>query len=60
MLATNPVVRIPDPVEAGMGPQVVNVPVRSLRYLLMVRDAGPHASRPHGAANVNVETLSKL
>jgi hypothetical protein len=30
MLATNPVVRIPDPVEAGMEPQVINVPVRSL------------------------------
>jgi hypothetical protein len=30
MLAMNPVVRIPDPVEAGMGPQVINVPVRSL------------------------------
>jgi hypothetical protein len=26
----------------------------------MVRDAGPHASRPQGAANINVETSSKL
>jgi hypothetical protein len=60
MLATNPVVRIPDPVEAGMGPQVINVPVRSLRHLLVVRDASPHASGPQGAANINVGTSSKL
>jgi hypothetical protein len=60
MLAANPVVRIPDPVEAGMGPQIINVPVRSLRRLLMVCQAGPHTSRPHGAANVNVATSVKL
>ena len=60
MLATNPVVRIPDPVEACVGPQVINVPVRLRRYLLVVRDAGPHASRPHGAAHVNVETSPEL
>jgi hypothetical protein len=60
MLSTNRVVRIPDPVEASVGPQVINVPVRSLRHLLMVRDAGSHTSRPHRAANVNVETSSKL
>jgi hypothetical protein len=30
MLAMNPVVRTPDPVEAGMGSEVINVPVRSL------------------------------
>jgi hypothetical protein len=39
-----------------MGPQVINVPVRPLRNLLVVRDAGPHAARSHGAAYVNVET----
>ena len=54
MLATDPVVRIPDPDEAGMGSQVINVPVRSRRCLAMVRDAGLHASRPQGAAHVNV------
>jgi hypothetical protein len=30
MLVMNPVVRIPDPVEAGTGSEVINVPVRSL------------------------------
>ena len=43
-----------------MEPQVIDVPVRLLRHLLMVRDAGPHPSRPQGAANVNVETSPKL
>jgi hypothetical protein len=60
MLATNPVVRIPDPVEAGMESQVINVPARSRRQLLMVRDAGSDTSRPERAAHVNVETSSKL
>ena len=60
MLATNPVVRIPDPVETGMGTQVINMPVRSRRQLLMVRDAGSDTSRPDRAAHVNVETSSKL
>jgi hypothetical protein len=60
MLATNPVVRIPDPVEAGMGSQVINVPVGSRRYLAMVRDAGLHTPRPQSAAHVNVETAMKL
>jgi hypothetical protein len=46
MLAANPVVRIPDPVETGLTPQVINVPVRPLRRLLMVRDSGSHTSRP--------------
>jgi hypothetical protein len=60
MLAANPVGRIPDPDEAGMGPQIINMPVRSLRHLLMVGDAGSNTSRPQRAANVNVETPSKL
>lgn len=60
MLATNPVVGIPDPLEADMAPQVINVPVRPRRHLLMVRDSRPHTSRPQGAAHVNVETSSKL
>jgi len=60
MLATNPAVRIPDPVETGMGSQVINVPVRARRQLPMVRDAGSDTSRPHRAAHVNVETPSKL
>ena len=55
MLATGPAVRRPNPVEPGVGPQVINMPVRSLRPLLMVRDAGPQASWPQGAADVNVE-----
>jgi hypothetical protein len=59
MLAANPVVRIPDPVEAGIGAQVINVPVRLLRHLLMVREAGSQTSRPEGAAQVNVETSTK-
>jgi hypothetical protein len=60
MLATNPVVTIPNPVETGMGSQVINVPVRSQRQLLMVRDTGSHTSRPDRAAHVNVETSAKL
>ncbi len=60
MLATNPVVRIPNPVETGMGSQVINVPVRSQRHLLMVRDAGSDTSRPDRAAHVDIETSSKL
>ena len=42
-----------------MGSQVINVPVRSQRQLLMVRDAGPDTSRPDRAAHVNVETSAK-
>jgi hypothetical protein len=60
MLAANLAVRIPDPVEAGMGPQIINVPVGPLRDLLVVRDAGLNAARTHGAAHVNVETSSQL
>jgi hypothetical protein len=60
MLATNPAMGIPDPVEPRMGPQVINVPVRPPRHLLMVRDAGPHPTRPQGAAHVNVETTAQL
>jgi hypothetical protein len=60
MLATNLVVRVPDPVESGMEPQIINVPVRALRHLLMVRDAGPHPTRPLGAANINVKTSSQF
>ena len=60
MLATSRIVRIPDPVDAGMGPQEINVPVRAVRHLLMVRDAGLNASRPQCTANVNVETSSQL
>jgi hypothetical protein len=54
MLATSPAVRRPNPVDPDVGPQVINMPVRSLRHLLMVRDAGPQASWPQGAADVNV------
>jgi len=43
-----------------MGSQVINVPVRSQRQLLMVRDAGSDTSRPDRAAYVNVEASSKL
>jgi hypothetical protein len=60
MLATNRAVGIPDPIEAGVGSEVINVPVRSRRQLPMVSDASPDASRPQGAANINVETASKL
>lgn len=60
MLATSPAVRRPNPVEPGVGPQVINMPVRPLRHLLMVRDAGPQASRPQGAADVNVETSTQF
>jgi len=56
MLVTNPAMGIPDPVEPRMGSQVIDVPVRPLRHLLVVRDAGPHATRPQGAANINVKT----
>jgi hypothetical protein len=59
MLATNPTVRIPDPVEAGTGSQEIDVPVRSRRYRTMVCDARPHTARPQGAAYVDVETASK-
>jgi hypothetical protein len=60
MLAANPVVRIPDPVEAGTGPQIINVPVRPLRDLFVVRDAGLNAARTHGAADVNIGTSPQL
>jgi hypothetical protein len=60
MLATNPVVRKPDPVEASVRPQIINVPVRPLRHLLMMREAGSHASQPERAANINVETSSQF
>jgi hypothetical protein len=42
-----------------MGSQVINVPVRSQRQLLMVRHAGSDTSRPNRAAHVNVETSAK-
>jgi hypothetical protein len=60
MLATNPAVRIPDPLKTSLGPQVINVPVRPLRNLVMVRNARAHTSRPERAAYVNVETSLKL
>jgi hypothetical protein len=60
MLATTPIVRIPDPVETSMGSEVINVPVRSRRQPLMVRDAGSNTSWPHRAAHINVETSTEL
>jgi hypothetical protein len=60
MLATTPIVRIPDPVETSMGSEVINVPMRSRRQPLMVREAGPDTSWPQGAAHVNVEASAKL
>jgi hypothetical protein len=43
-----------------MRSQVIDVPVRSPRQLLVVRDAGSDTSRPDRAADVNVETEPKL
>jgi hypothetical protein len=60
MFAANPAIGVPDPVESGVRPQVIDVPVRPLRCLLVVRNAGAHASRPEGAAHINVEAGSKL
>jgi hypothetical protein len=51
---------MPDPFEADTGPQVIDVPVRPLRHLLVVRDSRPHTSRPQGAANINVKTSSQF
>ena len=59
MLTTNRIVRIPDALEPRMGPQVINVPVRPLRYPPMVRNSGADASWPQGTANINVETSSQ-
>ena len=60
MLATGPAMRRPNPVEPRVRPQKINMPVRSVRHLLMVRDAGPQASRPQGAADVNVEASTQF
>jgi len=60
MLATRLLVRSPNPLEPRVGPQIINMPVRSLRQLLVVRKAGPQASRPQGAAHVNVEASTQF
>jgi len=60
MLATNRAVTIPDAVESRMGAQIINVPVRPLRHLPMVRHAGADASRPQGTANISVETSMQV
>ena len=60
MLATGWARRRPNPVEPGVGPQIVNMPVRSLRHLLMVCNTGLQATRTQGAADVNIETSTQF
>ncbi len=56
MLATLPVVAIPDLFKRRVPPQVVNVPVRAVGRLQVVREPGADASATECAANVHVET----
>ena len=49
-------VAVPDSVEPGLGPQVVDVPMRTLEALPVMRDPRAEPSRPECAANVKVES----
>jgi hypothetical protein len=60
MLQTPSVETVPDVLDLGMRSQVVDVPVRPARELEMVGESGPDASRPKGAADINVEARLKL
>ena len=60
MLTTIASKRVADAVEPRVSPQVIDVPVRPLGYLPVVRDAGAYASRPEGAADIYVEAPSQL
>ena len=60
MLQTPSVEAVPDVLDLGMRSQVVDVPVRPARELEMVGESGPDASRPKGAADINVEARLKL
>jgi len=55
VLATPHIVAEPDTLELSVRPQIVDMPVGPFRAALMVRDAGPQASRSQSAPQVNVE-----
>jgi hypothetical protein len=60
MLQTPSVETVADFFDLGMRSQVVDVPVRPARELEMVGEPGTDASRPKGAADINVEARLKL
>ncbi len=55
VLPTDAVIGIPDGLDLGDGPQVIDVPVRPCRRLAMVCYACPDSARATGAANVDVK-----
>jgi len=59
MLTADAADGIPDVIEACVGPQIINMPMRPLRHLLVARGASPHASRSQGAADINVEASAQ-
>jgi hypothetical protein len=55
VLPTDAVIGIPDRLDLGDGPQVIDVPVRPCRRLTMMCDACPDSTRATGAANIDVK-----
>jgi len=55
VLPTDAVIGIPDRLDLGDCPQVIDVPVRPCRRLTMVCDACPDSTRATCTANVDVK-----
>lgn len=55
VLPTDAIIGIPDRLELGNRPQVIDVPVRPCRRLAMVCYACPDSTRATGAANIDVK-----
>ena len=56
MLPTDDTIDVPDFLELGHGPQIINVPVQSCCRFLVVCHARPDTTRPARTANVDVES----
>lgn len=55
MLPAQSVETIPEFFDSGMHPQIINMPVWSVRVLKMMGKTGTNPSWPKCAANVNIE-----
>jgi len=60
MLPTDGVIDVPDLLKPGRSPQIINVPVQSCRWLLVVCYAPPDATRTTCTANVDIESRQDI
>jgi hypothetical protein len=56
VLPTDGAIDVLDLLKPGHGPQVIDVPVRSCRRFVVMRQARPDATRPTRTADVDIES----